>query len=309
MIKPDELWKKIIEDLFEDFVAFFMPDLYPDVDFSKGYTFLDKELHKTTHKGKGKKRYPDHLVKVYLKDGTEQWILIHIEVQGYGEDTFPLRMFTYFYRIFDKYQQPVVALCIFIDKNKQFKPSQFKYEFYKTRLVYDYRTYKLVEQDEDKLTESDNPFAMAALAGLYYLRRGRSIKKTFEFKIKLLRLLLSKGYSKEKIYHLFMFLDTLLELPEQEEKAFQEEVINITGGKEKMGLSPLDSPFARKFYLQGHKEGLINAIQLNIADKFGPDSLNLMPLIEKINEVERLQNILSQIIKAGTLDEIKGLLQ
>src|SRR3989337_3339444 len=151
MSKPDELWKKIIEDLFEDFVAFFMPDLYPDVDFSKGYTFLDKELHKLFHKGKGKKRYPDHLVKVYLKDGTERWILIHIEVQGYREKNFPLRMFTYFYRIFDKYQQPIVALCIFIDKDKNFKPSRFKYEFYKTSLAYKYRIYKLFGQSEKKL--------------------------------------------------------------------------------------------------------------------------------------------------------------
>ncbi|HLC15687.1 MAG TPA: hypothetical protein VJL89_05620 [Thermodesulfovibrionia bacterium] len=313
MSKPDELWKKIIKDLFEDFIGFFMPDLYPHIDFSMGYTFLDKELHKLFPKLKGKKRYPDHLVKVHLKDGAEQWILIHIEVQGYVEDDFSVRMFTYFYRIFDKYQQAIAALCIFIDSDANFNPARFEYEFYQTRLVCDYRTYKLLAQDEQRLIESDNPFAMAALAGLYHLKSGQIIKKKLELKIKLLRLLLSKGFSKDKITHLFLFLDSLLTLPEQMEKAFEEEVKNQLGGKESMGLSPLDSPFARKIYLEGHKEGEINgllrSIQLNLTIRFGSESLAFMKLIEKIKDIERLQNILEHIIKADTIEEVKGLLQ
>jgi hypothetical protein len=39
-------------------------------------------------------------LKFYLKDGKEQWILIHLEVQGKKEEDFPKRMFTYGYRIF-----------------------------------------------------------------------------------------------------------------------------------------------------------------------------------------------------------------
>ncbi|MFH0925575.1 MAG: hypothetical protein V1872_08105 [bacterium] len=31
----DILWKGIIEDLFQDFVIFFMPALYTDVDFTR----------------------------------------------------------------------------------------------------------------------------------------------------------------------------------------------------------------------------------------------------------------------------------
>jgi len=158
---------------------------------------------------------------------------------------------------------------------------------------------------------------MAALAGLYYLKSGQIIKKTFGLKVKLIRLLLSKGYSREKIGHLFMFLDILLELPEQKEKVFVEEVIKMTGGNEKMGLSPLDSPFARRFYLQGHEEGeikgeikaLLKTIKSGLAKKFGSESLNIMPLIENIEDSERLQNIMDHIVTADTFDEIKGLLQ
>ena len=40
----DQLWKGVIEEMFEDFVAFFMPALYTQIDFTKEVSFLDKEL-------------------------------------------------------------------------------------------------------------------------------------------------------------------------------------------------------------------------------------------------------------------------
>jgi predicted transposase YdaD len=329
MSKPDELWKKIIEDLFEDFIAFFMPDLFPHIDFSKGYTFIDKELHKIFSKSKGWKRYPDHLVKVYLKDGAERWILIHVEVQGYGQADFPMRMFTYFYRIFDKHRQPIVALCIFIDNNKGFKPERFEYEFYQTKVVYEYRIYKLLEQDENSLIESNNPFAMAALIGLYRLKSGRSNKKKLQLKIKLLKALLSKRFSPEKVERLFLFLDGLLALPERLEIAFEEECAQLTGGKETMGLTYLDGSYTRKIYLDGHAKGKIEgkiegktegkiegkievlreALRLQLIQKFGSEGLALMSIIEPITEVKRLYQLLVDVIQADNIANVKGLLQ
>ncbi|MDI6795173.1 MAG: hypothetical protein QME81_20295, partial [bacterium] len=40
----DEAWKKIIERFFPQLLCFFVPKLYKDVDFSKGFDFLDKEM-------------------------------------------------------------------------------------------------------------------------------------------------------------------------------------------------------------------------------------------------------------------------
>ena len=45
MITQDRLWKGIIEDLFEDFLHYFRPHLAQnEVDFSKGFEFMDKDL-------------------------------------------------------------------------------------------------------------------------------------------------------------------------------------------------------------------------------------------------------------------------
>ena len=61
-------------------------------------------------KKKGR-RMADQIVKVILKDGVEKWILIHVEVQSENEADFSARMFQYFYRIYDMYEQKIVAFC------------------------------------------------------------------------------------------------------------------------------------------------------------------------------------------------------
>ncbi|MCU0469742.1 MAG: Rpn family recombination-promoting nuclease/putative transposase [Arcicella sp.] len=103
-ISRDILWKGIIEDLFEFFICYFYPESDTLFDFTKGFVFLDKELEQLFPISENNRRFADKLVKVYTKEGNEKWILVHIEVQGYEDKNFADRMFTYYYRIFDKYQ-------------------------------------------------------------------------------------------------------------------------------------------------------------------------------------------------------------
>jgi len=203
---PDQLWKTIIEDLFDEFVKFFIPLLYDVIDFSKGIISRDTELQKIVKKSKELNKYGDKLVQVYLKDGTEQWILIHIEIQGYKDELFSERMFRMFYRIYDRYNKKIVALAIFTDGIKNYKPNKFEYEYFKTKLNYEYFTYKILEQEEKELEKSENAFALVILAGLYTLKtEGKTnskIEQRYIFKKKLTELLRERGYSKEKILNL-----------------------------------------------------------------------------------------------------------
>ncbi|MED4313564.1 hypothetical protein P9210_13670 [Heyndrickxia coagulans] len=52
------------------------------IDWDKPPDDLDKEFQKLNPDGKSRDREADGLFKVYLKNGSEQWILVHIEVQG-----------------------------------------------------------------------------------------------------------------------------------------------------------------------------------------------------------------------------------
>jgi len=78
----DEGWKETIRTFFPHFLSFFFPSIAQHIDTSKGFDFLDKELGRISRKGLTGRR-ADTLAKVYLKNGEEQWLLIHaVESQG-----------------------------------------------------------------------------------------------------------------------------------------------------------------------------------------------------------------------------------
>jgi hypothetical protein len=168
MKRDDTLWKSILEEIFDDFLFFFFPDADQLFDLAKGFEYLDKELEQLfpPEQNEYATRYVDKLVKVFTSSGSEQWILIHIEVQGYNDKHFAERMFTYFYRIFDKYSKPITAFAIFTEGNKQFKPNVFEQNFLGTHLRYEFNIYKVIDQSEEELLKGNNPFAQVILTVL-----------------------------------------------------------------------------------------------------------------------------------------------
>lgn len=170
MKKNDTLWKGILEDLFDDFLKFLYEDAEELFDFSRGFEFLEKELEDLfPQKDKENIRYVDKLVKVFHREKGEQWMLFHIEVQGYPDPAFEDRMFTYYYRIRDKYQREIAAWAIFSDRNKGFKPEKFEKSFLGTNIQYHFNTYKILDQSEDELRSSNNPFSVIILTVLLAL--------------------------------------------------------------------------------------------------------------------------------------------
>ena len=108
----DSPWKEAIEQYFPAFMAFFFPEIHADIAWDQGYEFLDNELERVVRDATIGRRYADKLVKVFLRDGQETWLLIHIEIQSYPDPAFSQRMFIYHYRIFDRYNVEVVSLAV-----------------------------------------------------------------------------------------------------------------------------------------------------------------------------------------------------
>ncbi|KAA0223116.1 hypothetical protein EDS67_26145 [candidate division KSB1 bacterium] len=180
-MEQDGPWKEALEDLFEDFVAFFFPQVHRDIDFTKGYEFLDSELQQIITGSATGKRIVDKLVKVYLVDGSEKWLLIHIEIQGYEQTEFPERMFVYNYRIFDKFQQEVVSLALLTDENPKFRPDQYHRLRWGFELLCRYPLVKVIDYRERwvELETSSQPFAMVVMAFLKTLDTAGNVKERY----------------------------------------------------------------------------------------------------------------------------------
>lgn len=188
IITKDILWKGIIEDLFEEFLLYFYPDSKEIFDFSKGFEFLDKELEQLIFPSSTKHRIADKLVKVHTTEGEEKWVLIHLEVQGYEDKQFAERMFTYYYRIWDKYKQKIAALALFTDDVENYRPSRFAMSFLDTSLNFTYKTIKLSDYQPSDFQKSDNPFAIVLETAWYGLTKNKlSYQNLFSLKLDLAR--------------------------------------------------------------------------------------------------------------------------
>jgi predicted transposase/invertase (TIGR01784 family) len=275
-ISRDTLWKGIIEDLFADFLLYFYPDWTKnEVDFSRKFEFLDKELDEIYPYSKSEKRYADKLVKVPTKNGQDQWVLVHIEVQGYADSDFPVRMFTYFYRIRDRWQKEVMALAILTDDKPDFQPKFYQYSFQNTQLKYEFDTFKLLGKTEAELDKAQNPFSVVMLTASKALQK-QNLKddKILEWKISLVRKLQAEGYGSNKIRKILNFIRYYVRFKEESNKLeFEQNVELITKNRKNMGIEEAIiqevTENAEKLGIEkGEKKIQIIAIQEMLKDNF-----------------------------------------
>ncbi len=297
----DALWKKILDELFQDFLAFFFPKIYQDVDFSKGHQFLDKELSKIIKDSSVGKKIVDKLIKVYLKDGSEKWLLIHLEIQGYSEKNFPQRMFTYNYRIFDKYQKEVISLAVLTDPDKNYRPSEYRISRWGFNLIFQFPIIKLIEYRErwDELSTNKSPFSFVVMAYLKTLETKGNDQERYSWKKHFLSELFNYGMDRKTLSAVYNFIDWLMTLPKELDDEIYEEVIQIEKEHKMATLSTAERIGREKGVKEGRKEGLIEGLQKAVIDilliKFGEQSVDLQAKILTIANIDILETLRAQL--------------
>ena len=326
----DSAWKDIIEELFYDFLNFFFPDICKDVNFSKGYEFLTQELTKIVKDNNIGKKYIDELVKVFLKDGKETWLLIHIEIQGYKEPNFTQRLYVYNYRLFDKYEKEIVSLVILTDEDKNYKPNKFVQKRWNFKIEIDFPTIKLLDYENrlEELENSNNPFGLVVLVQLISNKVKKDVEKKYNTKLNLIKKLYQKGFAKEKIILVLKFIDWLINLPKDYEQKLELEVQKY----EEVVKMPYVMSFERIAEKRGLKEGLKEGLKKGVKrgvvkgvkkgvkkgkiidkqqtlirqlfKKFDAISIEEKDLIIKCLDKDKLNNALDEIIFADTKNKV-----
>lgn len=224
-VDQDGLWKKVIGELFEYFLLFFSPKLHAQVDFNRAPDFLDKELFQEVTDRKKGRRFADRLAKVRLKNGEEKWILVHVEVQSTNEREFSERMFQYFYRIYDRSKEKIIAIAVHTSPMKSDMLEHFEYDYFGTALHYSYTNYRTEDYPDEELERSDKLFSKIVLAAKVLHQTKDKEQQRYRFKSKLMReIVRNKNYSRAAVQAVFHFIDYLLQLPEAYAKQLSEEI-------------------------------------------------------------------------------------
>ncbi len=245
----DSPWKDILERYFPEFMAFFFPAVYEQIDWSKGYESLDQELQKVVRDAESRKRYADKLVKVWRKDGDELYVVVHIEIQGQHDSGFPLRMCIYHYRLFDRHQHPIASFAVLCDDSASWRPEEYSHELWGCRLSLSFPVVKLQDYTErwEELEASDNPFAIVVMSHLKArATRGKAVSR-LRWKIHLVRLLYEGGWQRRDVLELLRFIDWVLKLPPLLETRFDDELARLETEKKMRYVTSWE----RKGFLRG----------------------------------------------------------
>ena len=236
-ISKDTLWKGIIENLIDDFIRFFFADYVEEIDFERGFEFLDTELQKLMPDNPSQNRHADKLIRVWLKDGKEAWFLVHVEVQGYQDSQFAVRMFEYIYRIRDKFQRPVTGLAIYTDWNRKYHFSQFSETFWGSEINYRFNTYVLRDHPIVELAQNPNPFAAVMEAAWQQLGKKKMDEQLYAVKMDLIKRLLKRKVSREKIVSVINFIKYFVPFTNSENLIkFDQDLNHLIKADQPMGI-------------------------------------------------------------------------
>nr|VFK24022.1 MAG: Putative transposase, YhgA-like [Candidatus Kentron sp. LFY] len=127
---------------------------------AKGHEFKDTELRQVVRDAELGKRFADALVQVTLEAGEQRWIYIHIEIQGRRDGGFARRMFTYNYRLFDRYARPIASLFVLADEDKGWRPDHCGFEVLGCRHILQFPIIKLIDYADcaESLEANPQPF-------------------------------------------------------------------------------------------------------------------------------------------------------
>jgi predicted transposase YdaD len=305
----DTPWKDVLDRWHRQFLEFFFPVAAADIDWSRGYEFLDKELQKVTRRAVVGRRHVDKLIKVWRRSGEETWVLIHTEVQGKREVAFPRRLYTYHSRLTDRYNRPVATVVVLADHHPNWRPARYEHALWGCRAVLEFPSIKLLDYRDRtaELEASPNPFALVVLAHLAATATRRDPAARLEHKIGLTRRLYRLGLERDEILSLYAFVDWVLALPDALEEDYhrciqaieEAEHMQYVTTAERIGIQK-GRKEGRK---EGYKEGEVAMLLRLIARKFGPPPETVRERITHADS-ETLLAWSDRILTAQTLDEV-----
>jgi Domain of unknown function (DUF4351) len=289
----DTPWKQILESYFPQFMAFFFPEAYSQIDWSRGFEFLDGELQQVTLEAETGKRIVDKLAKVYLRNGEEHWIVAHVEIQNQKEAEFGERVFVYYARLRDKFKREVASFAVLGDTDVDWRPNSFARETLGFKVQASFPIVKLVDykKRKEELAASDNPFAVVVQAHLAaQATKGKeSQQRRRKQKFALMTMMYQRGYSQQEVTDLFRFIEWVMVLPPELEKAFKQDLIAYEDEKNMPYISNLERESLAEGEAKGREAGKVELVikQLSRRNQLSDETLAKIKALP-IGQLEQL---------------------
>ncbi|MBV7536915.1 transposase [Duganella sp. sic0402] len=307
----DTPWKEVVTGHFAEFMAFYFPHAHAAIDWSRPHDFLDQELSALSRDAELGRRLLDKLVRVCLLDGSEQWVLLHLEVQGWRDPKFAERIFTYHYRVYDRYFQPVASMAVLADRSRQWRPSSFSYRLLGCELRLDFPVVKLQDYAPHMgaLLEDPNPFALVTAAHLLTQQTRHRPHQRRRAKWRLTKLLYQRKWDKRRIIDFFCMIDWLMRLPEPLDTLFQRAIFQLERRETMVYITSVERYGMKLGWKKGLQEGLQEGrgaqLVAQLEKRYGPLDSAVVKRVAGA-DVRQLAQWALNFVDARSLKEVFG---
>ena len=305
----DSPWKEAVEHYFPEFIAFYFPAAFAQIDWSKEHVFLDQELRAVVQDAELGKRFVDKLVRVTLLNGDEKWIYIHVEVQGTRQAEFAKRMFVYNYRIYDRYDKPVASFAVLADEHINWRPDNFSYGVLGSETSIHFPIAKLTDYHDkvNELLTMDNSFAVVTATHILTQQTRKNAVERYKAKQLLVKLLYQRQWDKQRIINLFGVIDWMMRLPEELDQQLWQEIEIFEENEKMQYVTSIERIGIAKGRQEGRQEGLLEGeaemLGLMLKHRFGELSDAVVNRLRHANE-DQLKQWLISAISAPNLETV-----
>jgi len=300
-IDHDQIFKTLLKNFFQEFMELFLPDEADAIDFSR-VEFLEQEAF--TDLAGGKRKEMDLVVRAGLKDGGEEYVLVHTEFQSKRDPDFPERMFEYFSQLFLRYKKPIIPVAIFTDDARWRKPVLNTYDISlrkRTYMHFEYHLIKLKHLDYRQFLESENPLAFALMAKMNY-KRSQRVRLKADF----LRWILGIPINPARQSLLFDFIETYMALNRKEETEFESLVVREPEYKE---VEKMVTTYEKRGIEKGIEKGILEGKRetfRNLLEKrFGNLTSTHIKKIERIRSADQLDSLILDVLDADSIKQLE----
>ena len=303
----DALWKDLIERFFYPMLLRAIPTLYHDADTTKPVRFLDKELRQVIKRVGEKAKVADYLVDIPLKDGTNTWILLHLEIQGKDGGNLASRMYHYRSLIFVMYKRPMAALAIITDDRPADEETYYSENTYETRIDYRYNRLVLKELDDEELLASENPFDLALFAAKKSLIHKNDEKRKYLYQKELIRLLKNRNWWQEDRYDLFLFIDRIIALRDENLiEDIRKDGDELWEGEDYMPITTAERA-ERTYTHRGYRMGIAQGMEEGVEKGIEKGREEGREQGERLGKLETARKMLARGMDVSLIADLTGL--
>ena len=299
-IDHDQIFKVLIRSFFKDFMTLFLPEEAKLIDFRK-VTFLEQE--EFTDFPKDRKKIMDLVIKAGLKNGEEEYILIHKEFEARKPGDFRAfseRIYQYQCQLYLRYGKPVVSVVIFSDEQKwqEVPPGNFTIEVAGRKYVdFNYHLIKLKNRNWREFMKYHNPLAYALMAKMELDKKQRA-----KLKADFLNLVLRCRINPARENVLLNFIEKYVILNREEQKVYKQ----LTETDEKyLEVKKMITVYEEK----GIEKGELKSTREDVLEVLKVRFQNIPYAVkEKINycdNLKKLKTLLRQAIIIKSITDLK----